>query len=296
LSRHVVAPDEAGKRADVVVARLALAPRSLVADAVRRGTIRVNGAPIKASHLLEEGDVLEYAIEPRPVLTATAEAIDVPIVYEDDAIIVVDKPAGMTTHPAPGSTSGTLINALLARGSLPGGGTRPGLIHRLDRDTSGLLVVAKSEKALEKLQAAMRDRRIERTYLGLVHGVPEHARGTLDGPIGRDPHNRLRYAIVADGKPAITHYQIRETFRKHAELEFSLETGRTHQIRVHMAGLGHPIVNDPIYGHAESRFALAGQALHAWRLRFPHPQTGEMMSFETPPPPEYAVARALLAV
>lgn len=293
--RHVVAPEEAGKRADVIVARLAAAPRSLVADAVRRGAVRVNGAQIKASHPLEDGDVLEYAIEPRPVLTATAEEIDVPIVYEDDDVIVVDKPSGMTTHPAPGATTGTLINALLARaGSLPGGGVRPGLIHRLDRDTSGLLVVAKSESALVKLQAAMRDRRIERTYLGLVHGIPEHPRGTLDGPIGRDPHNRLRYAIVADGKPAITHYQVREAFRKHAELEFLLETGRTHQIRVHMAQLGHPIVNDPIYGHTEPRFALPGQALHAWRLRFPHPKTAEMLSFETPPPPEYAAARALL--
>lgn len=293
MQRHVVAPDDAGKRADVVVARLADAPRSLVADAVRRGEVRVNGDAIKASHLLESGDVLEYAIQPRAALIVAPEAIDVPIVYEDDAVIIVDKPAGMTTHPGSGATSGTLVNALLAHaGSLPGDHVRPGLVHRLDRDTSGLLVVAKTESALRSLQAAMLDRRIQRTYLGIVHGIPEHARGTLDGPIGRDPHNRLRYAIVADGKPAITHYQIRETFPKHAELEFSLETGRTHQIRVHAAGFGHPILNDPLYGRNEARFALPGQALHAWRLRFPHPETGAMTTFEAPPPPEYEAARA----
>ena len=290
--QHAVTPEEAGKRADVIVARLSGAPRSLVAEAVKRGDVRVNGTAVKASHPLELGDVLEYDVAARTPLVATPEEIDVPIVYEDDDIVVVDKPAGMVTHPAHGATSGTLVNALLAHiGTLPGDPLRPGLVHRLDRDTSGLMVIAKTAEALSALGIAMKAREIKREYLGLVHGIPEHTRGTIDGPIGRDPHNRLKYAIVGDGKPAITHYEIREAFPKHAELLFRLETGRTHQIRVHLAAMGHPIVNDPIYGREEARFGLPGQALHAWRLAFRHPRTDREMQFEADPPEEYLHAR-----
>jgi len=293
---HVVAADRAGKRADVTVARLSGASRTLVADAIKRGGVRVNGELAKASRQLEEGDRLEYEIVPRGRLRALPEAIDIPIVYEDDDLLVVDKPAGMVTHPAHGSTSGTLVNALLAHtGALPGDELRAGLVHRLDRDTSGLLVVAKNDATLSALGIAMKARRIKREYLALVQGIPDHARGTLDGPIGRDPHNRLKYAVVATGKPAVTHYEVREIFAKNAELVFRLETGRTHQIRVHMASLGHAILNDAIYGVGEIRFGnLPGQALHAWRLSFEHPSTHEDMAFEVDPPPEYVAARALL--
>ncbi len=295
-SEHVVTPDEAGTRADVLVARLSGAARSLVADAVKRGGVRVNGNAVKASHPLENGDALAYEIVPRKQLEALPEAIEIPIVYEDDDLLVVDKPAGMVTHPAHGATSGTLVNALLAHiGTLPGDPLRPGLVHRLDRDTSGLLVVAKTPQALSALGIAMKARRIKREYLGLVHGIPEHARGTVEGPIGRDPHNRLKYAIVADGKPAITHYEVLEAFPKAAELLFRLETGRTHQIRVHMAAMGHAIVNDPVYGREEARFGLPGQALHAWKLAFAHPRTERELFFEVDPPPEYVDARHLLA-
>lgn len=295
MAEHVVTPEEAGKRADVVVARLSAAPRSVVADAVKRGDVRVNGTPVKASHPLEEGDTLAFDVQPREELVATPEAIDIPIVYEDDELIVVDKPAGMVTHPAHGATSGTLVNALLAHiGTLPGDPLRPGLVHRLDRDTSGLMVVAKTAASLSALGIAMKAREIKREYLGLVHGVPEHAKGTIEGPIGRDPHNRLRYAIVHEGKPAITHYEVREAFPHHAELLFRLETGRTHQIRVHVRAMGHPIVNDPLYGKEEARFALPGQALHAWRLAFRHPRTDRELAFETDPPDEYVQARELL--
>lgn len=256
----------------------------------------MNGNPVKPSHPLEADDVLEYLVGERAPLVATPEEIELPILYEDDDLIVLDKPAGMVTHPAHGATSGTLVNALLAHiGTLPGDPLRPGLVHRLDRDTSGLLVVAKTAETLSALGIAMKARRIQREYLGLVHGVPQYAQGRIDGPIGRDPHNRLKYAIVLDGKPAVTHYEVREAFKKHAELIFRLETGRTHQIRVHMAAMGHPIVNDPVYGREEARFGLPGQALHAWKLLFEHPRTHEEMLFEAPPPPEYVHARHLLA-
>jgi 23S rRNA pseudouridine1911/1915/1917 synthase len=295
--RHDVSTEEAGKRTDVFVARLTGLSRGLVADAIKRGTVTVNGAPVRASYLLEPDDCLEYEVAVREPLIARAESIDIPIVYEDDDLVIVDKPAGMVTHPAHGSPSGTLVNALLGRlGTLPGDELRPGLVHRLDRDTSGLLVVAKNDATLSALGIAMKAREIKREYLGLVHGVPEHHQGRIDGPIGRDPHNRLKYAIVRDGKPAVTHYEVRQAFPKHAELVFRLETGRTHQIRVHLAAMGHPVLNDPVYGHDEPRFHLAGQALHAWRLSFVHPTTGVELDIESAPPAEYVHARALLDV
>jgi 23S rRNA pseudouridine1911/1915/1917 synthase len=178
--------------------------------------------------------------------------------------------------------------------SLPGDQLRPGLVHRLDRDTSGLLVIAKTESALSTLGKAMKARHISREYLGLATGVPAHPKGTIDGAIGRDPHNRLKYAITADGKHAITHYEVRERLHNAAELLFRLETGRTHQIRVHMAALGHPLVNDPIYGKTDPRFDLPGQALHAWRLSFRHPRTGRDMEFQVDPPAEYRSAKTIL--
>lgn len=251
---------------------------------------------VKPSYPLELDDVLEFDVASRVPLAATPEDIDVPILYEDDDLLIVDKPAGMVTHPAHGATSGTLINALLGHlGTLPGDSLRPGLVHRLDRDTSGLLVIAKNAEALTTLGIAMKARRIKREYLALVHGIPEHKTGTIEGPIGRDPHNRMRYAIVNDGRPAVTHYEVRETFPKHSELVFRLETGRTHQIRVHLAAIGHNILNDPVYGREESRFGLPGQALHAWKLAFVHPRTDADMTFEVSPPPEYLAARALIS-
>ena len=294
--RTVVTPDEAGKRADLVVAHHSGFSRALIADAARRGDVRVNGAAVKGSHVLAAGDVLEAHVEARAPLRVEPEAIDLTIVYEDDDVIVVDKPAGMVTHPAHGATSGTLVNALLAHtGSLPGDAVRAGLVHRLDRDTSGLLVVAKTQQALSALGKAMKARRISREYLGLVAGIPQHPKGTIDGAVGRDPHNRLKYTITADGKPAVTHYEVRERLRNAAEVAFRLETGRTHQIRVHMAALGHPLVNDPIYGKTDPRVELPGQALHASRLAFRHPRTRRDLEFHSDPPPEYRSAKALLS-
>ncbi len=293
---HSVTADEIGKRTDVVVASLSGASRAQVADAVKRGAVLVNGEVVKASHPLEAGDVLAFEVRSRPALVVTPEQIALTILYEDEDVLVVDKPAGMVTHPAHGATSGTLVNALLAHvgAGLPGDDLRAGLVHRLDRDTSGLLLVAKNESSRQKLGNAMKERSIEREYLGLVRGIPQHDRGTIEGPIGRDPRNRLKFAIVSDGKAATTHYEVRDRFSNHAELIFRLETGRTHQIRVHAAAIGHPILNDPVYGREEPRFDLPGQALHAWRLGFEHPQSGARLEFEADPPEAYARARAML--
>ncbi len=213
-------------------------------------------------------------------------------------------PPAWSRIPRTAQRAARSLNALLAHvGSLPppsgalsnDDAVRPGLVHRLDRDTSGLIVVAKTPQALSALGKAMKARYISREYLGLVCGIPPHAAGTLDGAIGRDPKNRLRRAVLADGKPAITHYEVRERLRNACEVLFRLETGRTHQIRVHMAALGHPILNDPVYGRSDPRFDLPGQALHAWRLALRHPRTGRDMEFAVDPPSEYAFAkRALL--
>ena len=294
--RHVVAPEEAGHRLDVTVARHAAAPRSRVAEAIRLGNVLVNGEVARASRVLVEGDVLDYELADPEPLVAKPERIDLAIVYEDDDLLVVDKPAGMVTHPAHGTRSGTLVNALLGYlGTLPGDALRPGLVHRLDRDTSGLLVVAKTPEALSGLGIAMKARKISREYLGLVHGIPEFDRGTLDGPIGREPHNRLKYIVTREGRRAVTHYEVVERFARHTELRFRLETGRTHQIRVHCAAMHHPIYNDPIYGRSVPGSPVPGQALHAWRLAFTHPRTRVELGFESAPPPAYARVRAVLA-
>src|SRR5581483_2082806 len=194
---HVVTAEEAGKRADVLVASLSGASRSQVARTARNGGILVNGSPAKPSRPLETGDVLQFEIAEAERLEARPQLIALDVLYEDDDLLVVDKPAGMVTHPARGATDGTLVNALLARvPALPGDALRPGLVHRLDRDTSGLLVVAKCEETLTALGVQMQRRRIRREYLGLVCGVPAHPRGTIDGPIGRDPQNRLKFTIA----------------------------------------------------------------------------------------------------
>lgn len=294
---HVVTADESGTRTDLLVASLSGASRSRVAQSAKLGEIVVNGTAAKPSLLLQEGDVVEFEISPPRALVAHAESIELAVLFEDADLLVVDKPAGMVTHPAHGAPSGTLVNALLAHAdqSLPGDVLRPGLVHRLDRDTSGLLVVAKRDDSLQALQAAMKARRITREYLGLVSGVPQNPRGTIAGPIGRDPRNRLKYAIRSHGKPAVTHYALREAFPNAAELVFRLDTGRTHQIRVHLAAASHPIINDPLYGKKDSRFGLPGQALHAWRLAFPHPRTGKPLEFEAPPPTAYLQARRLVS-
>jgi 23S rRNA pseudouridine1911/1915/1917 synthase len=288
---HTVSADEAGTRCDVLVARLTGASRSTVAAAIKSGNVRLNGAVPKPSTLLEGGDVIAYRVVLRAPLVVEPEAIPLDIRYEDEALIVVNKAAGMLTHPAHGAAAGTLVNALLGHaGALPGVAERAGLVHRLDRDTSGLLVVAKTPGALRALGKAMQARYVRREYRGLVIGTPADAAGTIEGAIGRDPHHRQRFTIRSDGRPAITHYAVRERLSGAAELTFRLETGRTHQIRVHMASAGFPLLNDPLYGRRDARVALPGQALHAWRLAFRHPVTRTPLEFEAEPPAAYLAA------
>jgi len=277
------------------VARVSGLPRSRVAAAHHAGRVRVNDAAAKPSLPLHCGDLVEYDITPREPLVVQAEDLPLDVVYEDEDLLVVNKPAGMVTHPAHGATDGTLVNALLAHvPSLPGERIRAGLIHRLDRDTSGLIAVAKTAAALTTLGRAMNKRYITREYLALVRGIPRDAEGTIEGAIGRDPQNRLRFAIRAGGKPAVTHYKVRERLHSAAELELRLETGRTHQIRVHLSAIGHPAINDPLYGRTDPRFTLPGQALHAWKLELKHPRTKKRLLFEVAPPVEYAAAKELL--
>ena len=275
-----------------MIARISGLPRSRVAAAHKSALVRVNGEAAKPSLLLTEGDIVDYEVSARPELVVEAEELPLEIVFEDDDLLVVNKPAGMVTHPAHGASDGTLVNALLAHApSLPGERVRAGLIHRLDRDTSGLIAIAKTPEALATLGRAMQKRYIHREYLALVRGIPSAPEGTIDGPIGRDPTNRLRFAIRTDGRPAVTHYTVRERLNGASELQVRLETGRTHQIRVHLATIGHPVINDPIYGRADHRLALPGQGLHAWHLDLKHPRTKERLHFEVEPPAEYLAAR-----
>jgi 23S rRNA pseudouridine1911/1915/1917 synthase len=295
LNRYVAGPEDDGHRTDAVIARVSALPRSRVAVAHKSGNVLVNGVVAKPSTPLREGDVVEYTVEPRPELTVEPEELPLDIVFEDDDLLIVNTPAGLVTHPAHGATDGTLVNALLAHlPVLPGERTRAGLIHRLDRDTSGLLAIAKTPEALATLGRAMKQRYIEREYLALVSGIPADPEGTIEGAIGRDPGHRLKFAIRSEGRPAVTHYRVRERLRNAAELELRLETGRTHQIRVHLAAFGHAVINDPLYGRSDRRFPLAGQALHAWTLRLKHPRTKERLAFEAPPPPEYLASKEML--
>jgi 23S rRNA pseudouridine1911/1915/1917 synthase len=290
----VVSEDDGGARVDVVVARLTNAARSQVTEAAREGRILINGKPAKPSTTLVAADRVSANVAARVAFTVIPQDIPLDILFEDETIIVVNKAAGMVTHPAHGSPDGTLVNALLHHvGHLPGDPVRAGLVHRLDRDTSGLLLIAKTPEALTTLGRAMQKRYITREYLGLVTGSPEDESGTLEGPIARDPRNRMKYAVRSDGKHAITHFTVAERLNGASELRFKLDTGRTHQIRVHMAAYGNAIVNDVVYGRRDRRSTLPGQALHAWRLAFKHPRTKEHMTFEAPLTEAYLSTRAL---
>ena len=261
----------------------------MAANLIRAGSVRVNGKIARASERVAIGDVIEYTVPgARPAAKAFAEEIPLEVVFEDADLVVVNKPAGMVVHPAPGHPSGTLVHALLGRGgewSTSGGEVRPGIVHRLDKGTSGLIVAARNDVAHRALAAQLRDRSLSRTYLAVARGRVKDDAGELEGPIGRHPRERKRMAVVAGGRYARTRYRVVERKRTHTLLRCELDTGRTHQIRVHLAAMGHPVAGDAEYGGGEP--GAHRPMLHAWRLRLRHPRTGVEMSFEAPPPQDF---------
>ena len=291
----------AGLRLDQALARLLPAEsRSRLARLIEEGYVRVAGRVASASLKMRSGEAVEVELAAREVDSAfLPEAIALDVVHEDEDVLVIDKPAGLVVHPGSGNWAGTMLNALLHHSPAAGELPRAGIVHRLDKDTSGLLVVAKNEPAQLVLVRQLQARTMKRTYFALARGRVIAA-GSVDAPIGRHPVHRTRMAVVAGGKPAVTHYRVREAFAEHTLLECALETGRTHQIRVHLASIGHPIEGDAVYGKrgppaavdsGRHRFAITRQALHAWKLAFVHPRSGKTVEFESPLPGDF---RALL--
>jgi 23S rRNA pseudouridine1911/1915/1917 synthase len=297
-----------GRRLDVFLAdRLPGLSRARLQALIEDGLVTVRprtpsgggSARARAAHRVHRGDQITVEVPAVAPSRLEPEPIPLSVVYEDDALLVVDKPAGLAVHPGAGRQTGTLVHAVLARcPSLPGigGEGRPGIVHRLDKDTSGLLVVAKTETALRSLQAQIQTRAARRDYLVLVHGRVAMDAGTIDAPIGRDPRRRTRMAIAASGRRAVTHYRVVERFRDATLLEARLETGRTHQIRVHCTSIGHPVVGDPVYARRPNPWGLDRQALHAHRLAFTHPVTGAPLIFTAPVPSDIERALGLLRV
>ena len=274
----------AGARLDQALAKLLPGEsRSRLSRLIESGHVRVDGEPAAGRLKLKSGEAVEVTLVPRPSEAAfRAEAIALDILHEDEDLLVIDKPAGLVVHPGSGNWAGTMLNALLHHAPRVGSLPRAGIVHRLDKDTSGLLVVAKNETARLDLVRQLKERSVKRLYLALVRGRIA-ATGKIDAPIGRHPVHRTRMAVVSGGKPAITHYRVHETLADHTLLECELETGRTHQIRVHLASIGHPVEGDPVYaGRVAGK--LGRQALHAWKLAFLHPRTGEKRRFEAPLP------------
>jgi 23S rRNA pseudouridine1911/1915/1917 synthase len=283
-------PDaDAGARLDRLLAqRPEIASRTAAERLLAGGHVAVDGAPRPKSHRLQGGE--EVAVELPEEAALEPEPIDVPIVWEDDHLLVVDKPAGIVVHPAGGHPTGTLVHGLLELGAEGGEEDRPGIVHRLDRDTSGLLVVARSPEAHERLQELVRRRQLDRRYLALVRGRPRSRTGRIDAPLGRDRRDRTRHSIdTATPRDAVTWFELLEPLPEHALLEVRLDTGRTHQIRVHLEAIELPVAGDPIYG-VRGDLGLRRQFLHAHRLRFAHPLTGEEVDASSQLPPDLAAA------
>ena len=282
---------ESYARADVFLSEnLSGYTRSAVKKLFSGGYVSINGKSAKPSQAVSAGDVVRATLPDAEEYSAKPENIPLDIIYEDGDVAVINKPQGMTVHAGNGNTEGTLVNALLYRlDSLSGinGVLRPGIVHRIDKDTSGLLVVAKNDKAHLSLSKQIEEKTCRRTYLALLEGVVKRDGGTVTTYIGRDPSDRIKMAVVSPekGKLAITDYTVLKRYKENFTLcRFDLHTGRTHQIRVHARHLGYPVVGDPVYGIKKQRFSLNGQLLHAWRLQFTHPATGEEMCFEAPLP------------
>ncbi len=305
-----VAAEDAGTRLDKYLAsRLTDLSRTQVQRLIQEGRATVANGPLTASHRVHEGETIDLHVPPPRPSDLAAEPLALNILHEDDDLLIIDKPAGLVVHPAPGHPSGTLVNALLFHcRSLSGigGEERPGIIHRLDKDTSGLLVVAKHDRSHRHLAAQLKARKLQRRYQALVHGAMPAQEGTIDAPIGRHPAQRKKMAVVVSGgRAARTHYRVLEAWAGLSLLELALETGRTHQIRVHLASLGHPVLGDATYGPGARRWpgraaleqalrAFPRQALHAAQVRFQHPTHDGCMMFSSPVPTDMAALLAQL--
>ncbi len=301
---HICPTEASGARLDVYLADLLAISRSGAVRLIEEGAVLLNGRSAAKKTLLEEGDTLTYELPEPEEIDALPEDIPLSIIYEDSDLLVINKPSGMVVHPAPGNPSGTLVNALLhhCKGELSGigGKLRPGIVHRIDKQTSGLLVVAKNDEAHRALSLQLEGHHITREYHALVQGGFSDDAGTVSLPIGRHPCDRKKMAVVKDGREAVTHYRVAERFGKISYLTLRLETGRTHQIRVHMSAKGHPLLGDTVYGGGGTPFErrhaslLDGQCLHAASLTFRHPRTGEPMTHTAPLPQEFLLLLDIL--
>ena len=289
MEEYIVKYEEQGKRLDVYVTnQISDITRTSAQRQIEQGNILVNGKKQKASYKVIEGDVISLEkVEPREI-ELKAQDIPVDIIYEDNDIIVVNKPKGMVVHPANGNPDGTLVNAIMAicKGSLSGigGEIRPGIVHRLDKDTSGLLIVAKNDLAHVNMSEEIKRHEVKKTYIALVRGVVKENEATIDKPIGRSNSDRKKMTVTKNGKNAVTHIKVLKRYDKYTLLEINIETGRTHQIRVHLAHIGYPVIGDYIYSNGKNEFGVVGQCLHAKSLEFKHPITEKEMKLEAPLP------------
>lgn len=286
IREFLVEEDEEGDRLDVYLSdQFVDMSRSYIQKIIKDKKVTVNGKVEKAKYLVKEEDKVVIEIPKPKILEVVPQDIPIEIVYEDDDIIIVNKPQGMVVHPAPGNYEGTLVNAILyhCKGNLSSinGVIRPGIVHRIDKDTSGILMIAKNNNSHNCLAEQLKDHSITREYEFICHGVFKEDNITVDRPIGRNPKDRLKMAIVPNGKRAVTHFEVLERFNGYTHVRARLETGRTHQIRVHAMSINHPLVGDPVYGPKNSKIKLNGQALHAKKLGFIHPTTKEYVEFDS---------------
>lgn len=287
--RIYVSEEDEGVRLDVFLAEtFEDYSRSYIQKLIKENMVTVNGGHEKSKYLMKTGDDVTIEIPPPKKLEVLPQNIPIEIVYEDDALLVVNKPQDMVVHPAPGNYEGTLVNALLyhCRDNLStiNGVIRPGIVHRIDKDTTGLLVVAKTDAAHRSLAQQLKEHTITRKYNAIAMGNIKEHQATIDAPIGRHPIDRMKMTVIHGGRKAITHIRVLERFSQYSFIEAQLETGRTHQIRVHLAYIKHPLLGDEVYGNKSSRFNLRGQVLHAKTLGFKHPSTGEYIEFDAPIP------------
>ena len=283
----MIVVEEEGIRLDIFLANKLDISRTKIQKLIKENLVLVNGKSSMVKYLVKIGDEIEVCDDLNYDIDIVPEDIPIDIIYEDDDLLVINKKSGMVVHPAPGHYTGTLVNALLYRFNLTCGEVnRPGIVHRLDKDTSGLMLVAKNDFTHEKLATMIGNKQVERHYIALVDGVIKNDSGTIDVPIGRDVHNRQKMAATdVNSKEAITHFHVLERFNDHTLLECVLETGRTHQIRVHLSYIGYPVNNDPLYGRGKA--TEFGQMLHSKSIRFLHPRTGKELYFEVDVPKEF---------